>query len=385
MSSGWEEVVTLSVVRPRTVRAWALVGAVALVAVLAPRVPGWLPASSATVAPAELRQRVLGSASRPYQGHAEINGTLQLPELPNLRDLTALLTGTTQVRTWYADPSRWRFDVVTPIGERGVYGTPDGEYIWDYGANMLTRLIGQAPVRLPRAGDLTPPELARRILSAAAGDPLTPLPARRVAGHDAAGLRLVPSDPDTTIGHVDLWADPGTGLALAVEVTARGASRPVLASRFLEFDPTAPPAAVLVPKRPPGSGYSIVPGPGVADGLNALGLGRPLPRLAGRELREAAAAGVRGVGVYGTGLSAFVAVPVPGDVGSQAADAITRAGGTTENPPRGEVTSLSIAPLSVAVARSAYTQRSFLLAGLTDTDVLLTAARELALLPWTRR
>jgi hypothetical protein len=375
----------LSVVRPRTVRAWALTAAVALVAVLAPQVPGWLPVSATTVDPARLRQRVLDSASRPYQGYAEIDGTLQLPELPNLRDVTALLAGATRVRTWYAAPSRWRFDVVSPIGERDVYGTPDGEFTWDYGANQLTRLIGASPVRLPRAGDLVPPELARRILSAAAGDPVTALPARRVAGHDVAGLRLTPSDPDTTIGHVDLWADPATGLTLAVEVTARGASRPVLTSKFLELDPTAPPADVLVPRRPAGSGYTIVPAPGIADALNALGRGRPLPRLAGRELREADAAGVRGVGVYGTGLSAFVAVPVPGDVGSRVADAITKAGGTTEQPPRGEVTILSIAPLSVAVARSAYTRRWFVLAGLTNTDVLLAAASELALLPWSRR
>jgi hypothetical protein len=142
---------------------------------------------------------------------------------------------------------------------------------------------------------------------------------------------------------------------------------------------------VLVPRRPAGSGYTIVPAPGIADALNALGRGRPLPRLAGRDLREADATGLRGVGVYGTGLSAFVAVPVPGDVGSRAADAITKAGGTTENPPRGEITSLSIAPLSVAVARSSYTQRWFVLAGLTNTDVLLTAARTLALLPWSER
>ena len=60
----------LSVVRPRTVRAWALTAAVALVAVLVPQVPSWLPVSAATVDPAELRHRVLDSASQPYQGYA---------------------------------------------------------------------------------------------------------------------------------------------------------------------------------------------------------------------------------------------------------------------------------------------------------------------------
>jgi hypothetical protein len=366
-------VVALSVVRLRTVRAWALVAAVAVAGVLVPRVPDWLPGAAPSDGPAALRQRVLDSADRPHQGYVEVQGTLPLPELPNLRDLTDLLSGTTRVRTWYAGPARWRYDVVSPVGERDVYGTPDGEYTWDYGAGLLTRLIGRPPVRLPRAGDLTPPELARRVLSAAAGDPVTALPGRRVAGRDTAGLRLTPRDPDTTIGHVDLWADPATGLPLAVEVTARGADRPVLTSRFLDVDRTRPAEDVLVPNRPPGSGYGEVAAPDLADALGAFG-SRPLPaRLAGRDLREADAAGVRGVGVYGAGLSAYVVVPVPGGAGADAADAIEKAGGTSEDG----VTSLSIAPLSVVVARPARHYDWYLLAGLAGTDVLRAAAREL--------
>jgi hypothetical protein len=377
-------VVVLSVVRPKAVRSWVLVAAVALVAVLVPQVPGWLPVSAASVAPAELRQRVLDSVDRPYQGYAEVNGSLQLPELPHLSDLTALLTGTTRVRTWYAAPSRWRFAVVSTAGERDVYGTPDGEYTWDYGNNQVTRLVGEVPVRVPRAGDLTPPELARRVLSAAAGDPVTALPARRIAGRDVPGLRLTPRDPDTTIGHVDLWADPGSGVPLAVELTARGASRPVVASRFLEFDTTAPSPDVLAPQRPWGSGYSIVSAPGLADALGALGRGFPPLLLAGRTLRETNAAGLRGVGVYGTGLSAFVEVRVPGDIGAQAADAIEKAGGESEEFPEGTVTRLTITPLSVAVARSGF-GRWYMLAGLTSSDVLRTAARELTRLRGGRR
>jgi hypothetical protein len=377
-------VVALSVVRPRTVRAWTSVAAVAVVAVLVPQVPGWLPVSETTADPVTLRQRVLTSVDQPYQGYAEVNGTLQLPELPNLRDLTALLTGTTRVRTWYAAPDRWRFAVVSPVGERDMYGTPGGEYTWDYGANQLTQLVGAAPVRAPRAGDLTPPDLARRVLSTAAGDPVTALPARRVAGRDAAGLRLTPRDQGTTIGHVDIWADPGTGVPLAVAVTPKDASRPVLVSRFLEFDATPPAPAVLTPARPAGSGYAVVTAPGIADALGALGRASPPGRLAGRQLRQVDPGGVRGIGVYGTGLSAFIAVPLPGDIGSRAADAITRAGASSEVLADREVTLLSIAPVSIAVVRSPVSRRSWLLAGLTDTDVLLAAAGELPMRPRSR-
>jgi hypothetical protein len=378
-------VVALSVVRPRTVRAWTLVAAIAVVAVLVPRVPSWLPVSAATVDPATLRARILDSAHQPYQGYAEINGSLQLPELPNLADLTALLTTTTRVRTWYAAPDRWRFAVVSPVGERDVYGTPEGEFTWDYGANQLTRLVGEVAVRIPRAGDLTPPDLAQRVLTAAQDDPVTALPARRIAGIDAPGLRLTPRDPDTTVGHVDIWADPDTGVPLAVEVTAREKTRPVLTSRMIEFDATAPPEDVLTPTRPAGSGYGVVAARGINDALGALGRARPPFQLAGRDLRQADAAGVRGVGVYGTGLSAFIAVPVPGDIGGRALDALEKAGGTSEKVADRDVMLLSIPPLSIAVVRSSFGRRAWFFAGLTDTDVLLTAASEVPMRPWSRR
>ena len=51
----------------------------------------------------------------------------------------------------------------------------------------------------------------------------------------------------TTVGHIDVWADPGTGLPVQVEVTGRGAATPVLVSRFLDLSLRAPDPAVLVP------------------------------------------------------------------------------------------------------------------------------------------
>jgi hypothetical protein len=378
-------VVALSVVRRRTVRGWALVAALATVAVLIPQVPRWLPVSASAPDPGTLRDRILASADRPYQGYAEITGTLALPELPNVGDVTSLLSTTTRVRTWYASPSRWRFDVITATGERDVYRTERGEFTWDYGADKLTQLIGDPPVRMPRAGDLLPPELARRVLTAAQGDPVTALPARRIAGRSAAGLRLTPADPDTTIGHVDIWADPDTGLPLAVELTARDAARPVLLTRFDQLDTAVPGDDVLVPARAEGSGFSIVAAPDISDALGGLGRGRPPIRLAGRELRQADPGGVRGIGVYGAGLSAFVALPVPRGIGADAAEAILKAGGSEEDLARGEATHLSIAPLSVVVARSEFSRRWYLLAGLTTPEVLLDAADELTLLSRSRR
>ncbi len=348
--------------------------------VVAPQVPGWLPASTSAVDATALRDRILASGEQPHQGYAEVTGFLALPELPRLADLTDLLTTTTAVRSWYGSSSRWRVDVVSTGGERGVYGTPQGEFTWDYGANMVTRLVGDVRARVPRAGDLLPPDLARRMLSAAGADPVRSLPDREIAGRAAAGLRLSPSDPATTIGHVDVWADPATGLPVAVEVTARGAGRPVLTTRFLELTTTPPTAEVLTPKSPPGGGFTVVTAPDLAAVLGARRAFRPLPRLAGRALREADAGGVLGVGVYGTGLSAFVALPVPREVGGDVAGAITSAGGVTDKLPGGEAFHLSIMPLSVVAVRSYDQRRWYLLAGLATPELLLDAAAELSVL-----
>src|SRR5581483_138357 len=100
---------------------------------------------------------------------------------------------------------------------------------------------GDPAVRLPRADDLTPPNLALRLLhTAAAGDKLVPLPARDVAGISAPGLEIRPVSPDTTITRVDLWADPATGVPVDVEVYGGGSSAPAISSRFLHFSAARP-------------------------------------------------------------------------------------------------------------------------------------------------
>jgi hypothetical protein len=80
-------------------------------------------------------------------------------------------------------------------------------------------------------------------------------------------------------------------------------------------------------------------------------------------------------------LSSFVALPVPRDVGTEAADAGAKAGARDETVPNGRIVSLSVAPLSVVVARSSVARRWYLLVGMVDTAVLRAAATELIALP----
>ena len=97
---------------------------------------------------------------------------------------------------------------------------------------------------------------------------------------DAAGLRLVPADPDTTVGAISIWADPGNGLPVEVDLTGRGASQPILVARFLELNESRPALATVTPHPAPDVGVATAELPDVTGILN--GFGPPLPgRLAG--------------------------------------------------------------------------------------------------------
>ncbi|WIY03101.1 hypothetical protein QRX60_04330 [Amycolatopsis mongoliensis] len=369
---------TPSVVRHAKRRRWAVVAAVAAVLVSVPSVVAALAPAGAPADPGRLRELVLQSATRPYQGYAESAGSLALPELPNLAPVTALFSKRTPMRAWYAGPDRYRVDILGTAGEHDVYRLPDGEYTWDYGDNTLTELIGDPDVRLPRAGDLLPPELARRILRAAKGDPVSALPGRNVAGVAASGLRLVPADPATTIGRVDVWADPATGVAVRVEVTARGQQAPILVTEFQQLEQATP--VVEAPRPVLGSGFTVASAPDVSNALGALGQ-VPLPAtLAGRPVASSKLGGVEGAALYGTGLAAFAVIAVPRAVGNAASEAAGKAGAVQTRLPAGTVVQLSITPLSLAIVRSSVFRRSYLLAGTVTPDVLKTVAEELSTL-----
>ena len=366
----------LSVVRAAKWHRWAVVAAVTAALLAAPPLVEALRPAGHAVEPARLHDLMLRSDSQPYQGYARSTGMLALPELPDLADVSALFTTTTNTHVWYAGPDRYRVAVLTTAGEHDIYRLPGAEYTWDYGTNTLTQLAGDPVVRLPRASDLIPPELARWILRAAPHDPVTALPPRRVAGVAASGLRLVPADPDTTIGQADIWADPATGLPVRVEVTARGQHAPGLVAEFEQVEQTAP--VVTAPEPAPGSGFDTTTAPDIAKVLGTPGRARLPATLGGRPLQTPNFAGVQGAARYGSGLATFVAVAVRPDLADAAADAAGKAGAATETLARGTGTFLSITPLSLAVVHPPGTRRAYLLAGLVGHDVLRAAADQLS-------
>jgi hypothetical protein len=369
----------VSVVGRSTRRRWALVLGGVIALCLVPALVGALPAPRVAGGAGPLRARILASADQPYQGYVESRGSVGLPNVPDLGDVSTLLGGDSRIRAWYATPRSWRVATVDATGERDIYQTAAGVYIWDFERNLVTHLAGELPARLPWAGDVTPPELARRLLRrAATDDAVTTIGSRRIAGRVAAGLRLTPADPATTVGRVDVWAEPETGLPLRVELAGRGQRDAVFTSHFLDLRLGRPEPGLLTPPRPASAAFVTTE----LDSALAIDRLAPTilpPTLAGKA-RLATPSSISGAAAYGDGWATFVAVRLPGRIGSRTLRAIEGAGGTPVELGEGEAFEIRAAVLSTLVLRSAgnrLTRRTFLLAGFVGPDVLRQAATEL--------
>lgn len=266
-----------------------------------------LPAPKISMSPLRMLKAIRASASVPYQGLAESNARLGLPDLEHAGRVSSLLGQKTRLRAWYRGPDAWRVDDLTPIGEHGTYMDPSGIWVWDSGRRTGTRVEGFSQVRFPRAADLLPPELARRLANGAHRFELSALPARRVAGIDAAGLRITPSSPDTTVGWVDIWSDPSSGLPLRVEVGARGTTGVVISTSFLDLSEAAPPASIVRFEAPPGAFLTRSIAPDFAQEVEHYS---PfvLPDLVGGRARTT---GFRAAGVFGTGFDQIAVLVLP--------------------------------------------------------------------------
>jgi hypothetical protein len=375
--------VVTTVVHAQARRRWLVVGAVAFALVTLPGAVAALPVRAPALDLDTLVARIRASAGQPFEGYALATGSAGLPALPQLTDVADLLDGDTRMRVWYATTDRWRVDVLGTGTERGTYQQPGRQIVWDYGRSQLTELSGEPPVRLPQGPDLVPPALARRLLAATAGDPRTPLPAKRIAGIAAAGVRFTPASPHTTVGRLDVWADPATGLPLEVDVTGKGATEPLLTTRFLDLSQRAPDPGVLTP--PPvraGIGYTVTDAQDVVEALRGGLTGgriRPLPdTLAGQPRTNSTLPNLTGVATYGTGLAQFIVVIVPRGVGYDAEGKALRGGGVRLDFPDGDGVLIHTSLVSVLAMDSHPVRTNYLLAGLVDPALLRQAGSELS-------
>jgi hypothetical protein len=218
---------------------WLVVAAGVAMLVAIPAIVGAVPADAPAVAPETLSHSIMASTTQTYSGYVESAGHLGLPDVPGADAALGLLGGTSKLRAWYASPTAWRVDLLSTTGETDTYGDATGTTTWDSLNRTVQRVDGSPPMRLPQAADVVPPSLGRRLVGAADPRELRPLAAARVAGRSYPGLRIVPASPATTIDHIDLWADPASGLVVRVVVTPKGSSA-TFEAQFLDLSRAAP-------------------------------------------------------------------------------------------------------------------------------------------------
>ena len=351
-------------------RRWLVVAAAAFLVVTAPLLPRLLPASASEVSAAELLSRVQASGGVPYSGYVETDGAVQLAVGDDFSDLAELFGDRLRLRVWWESETSWRVDRLLLSGEHDLVRTGATITEYDYERARAVRSRDRE-IRLPRTADLVPPSLARITTDGAGPDEVSRLPARRVAGVSAPGLRLVPASEATTIDRVDLWVDEDSGLALAVEVYATGSEAPVLTTRLEEFS-SARPAPERVASTWSGqveqeSGDTV----DLADAANRYAPFRIPRTLAGLERTSS---GDGAVGVFGAGVARLIAIPLREQDADPLRESLlgsplavsTRAG-----------TLLAVGPLSVYLT-SGRDSVTYVLAGTVTGATLEQAARDVA-------
>jgi hypothetical protein len=349
----------------------------AVIAVLCglPVIASALPASVPALTAGQLRARILASAALPYAGYAESNATFGLPPLAGLTRVTSLFDGATKMRVWQASQARWRVDVLSDSGERDTYQLgPCRSAIWDSGAQLLTEVRGRQSLRLPQPEDLVPPALALRLLSEAGRQArFSVIPPLRVAGQSAAGLRVTPADPASTVGHIDIWAQPSSGLPLMVEIFGRGPGRPALQSQFFQVSSWRPDPAVLTPVRGPGTGFTTARADSLRGALSNLAPVAFPAQLAGRDRLEVSI-GFNPIGVYGGGLATFFVLGLRGSAGRNLVPDALSAGGAALQVSGGTGALISAPLLNAVIVEPSDPDTVFLIVGTVSPSVLEQAA-----------
>jgi hypothetical protein len=327
------------------------------------------PAQDSGISATALLARVEAGQDHPYSGYVDSLGTLQLPAADRFTDVGQLFGERTRMRVWWRSADEWRVDKLLTTGEQDLVHNAQGTTRWRYeqGDAVLSR---DPAIRLPRTADLVPPVVARLMLDDVEGSEVRRLPARRVAGIDAPGLRLVPAAPQSSIGHVDLWADPASGVVLRVEVVAKGADRPAFTTAFEEFDPATPPPTRTAFEPPPGADFRFDEVLDIADAANQYA-----PILAPKTVAGLAKSGRTdgAVGVYGSGVTRLLAVPLRGqEAGPLREQLLTTLGVRTVD--RG--TLVNVGPLGVLLT-GRDDEGGWLIAGTVTAETLERAAGDL--------
>lgn len=353
---------------------WVAAAVVAALVVAIPTLTRARPLTEPDLGPAEIVAAVMGSASTPHTGLVISTGSVQVPDANTFTTIATLFGEPNRIRVFWADEERWRLDRIRPTGETDLFRTPTGTTRWVYESGRV-RVSLPAPVRLPNTSDVLPDTLARRVLQGAQPDELAALPTQRIAGRNAMGLRLTPATPQSSIEHVDIWADADSGIPLRVQVYA-GASRPTLSTSYERLDLEAPTSRALDFDPPEGAEVTFEELPDLASESNAFAPYLAPETLAGLPLREDRPDLPTGaVGVYGRGPTVLVFLPLRGKAAQPLREELAKTGGYE---PSATGTAVDLGPISVLVTPSRYRGSGFLLLGTVTPQTLEQAGAQLA-------
>ena len=352
----------------RPVHRWALVAATCALVIGVPYAVRARPVADPGVGAADLVGRVRAASGTAYSGTVDVEGRLGLPIADHFTDLADLFGGESRLRVWWRGDDDWRVDRLLATGEVDLFHHANRTVSWDY-ERQEARTDVDPRVRLPRDSDLLPPQIATRALDGAPASAVTRLPARRVAGVAAAGLRVSMTDPRSSIDHVDLWVDPDTGLTLSVEVYGT-TPHPVLSAEFTTL--------TLATPDPETTRFRPVPGVhpiydsvlDIADAADQFAPVRPPAEVAGFA-RSSGASGA--AGIYGTGLTRLLALPLPDHEAADLAGQLKVSGATKVDGRE----LLRVGPLGVTLtSTNLHDGTRWLLAGSVTDDTLARAAED---------
>lgn len=352
-------------------RRWCAVTALVLLVIAVPLAWRALPVGDEQVVAADLVTRIRAAGDHAYSGFVESQGALELPVTSKFTDVGALVGERTRMRVWWRGDDAWRVDKLLVSGETDLIHRNTLTTQWDYEDATARRSVDPS-IRLPRTADLLPPALGNRLLEDVDPGELTRLLARRVAGRDALGVRLAPGAPQSSIDHVDLWADSETAVPLLLEVyDDAGDANPVFTTQFRSFDPGTPAAASTTFRAPPGTDVSFDDVLDIADAANQYAPVIPPATVAGLAKSPDAD---RAVGIYGAGVTQLITIPLR----DREADPLREQLGTTIGSrlvPAGTV--VSVGPLGLLLTGTPG-QGGWLIAGTVTEDALEQAAADLA-------
>lgn len=351
-------------------RRWAVVALGVALLISAPVVVAAWPTPDSDIGAAELLQEVRAAEDHPWSGYVETRGALELPVADDFDDVGALFSEQTRLRAWWRSSSSWRVDRLETAGETDLVHHGGFTTEWSY-ESARARVSRDPGIRLPRTADLVPPVLAARVLRGVDAGDVSRVPARRVAGIDAPGLRVRPAAPQASIDHVDLWADPDTGVVLRIDVHGDASGAADFTTELEDYSAANPSADVTTFTPTDGADVSFDDVLDIADAANQYAPLRPPSRIGGLAMSSASDGAV---GVYGSGITQLIAIPLRDREADPLRDQL-RAAPAVRRVDAG--TLVASGPLGVLLTGDSG-DGGWLITGTVTADTLVDAAADLA-------